>query len=208
MHLSIIVPYRDRAEHLEAFVNETIGKINVDSYDIIVVSQDYEKPFNRGKLLNIGFDYAKEKSDYFCFHDIDMIPIEVDYSYVVKPYHLAVNLPQGDFDNYYGGVNLFNKEDFIKINGFSNEYWGWGHEDDDLLKRVKSVGYKIYRRTGGEFKSLPHIRTTCYHDKYSNNLERSKQTYDYQLEGLNNLDYKINSIENLFNNVTILNVSI
>ena len=27
----------------------------------------------------------------------------------------------------------------------SNEYWGWGGEDDDLLKRVRSAGYELKR---------------------------------------------------------------
>jgi beta-1,4-galactosyltransferase 1 len=207
MKLSIIIPYRDREEHLKVFLEESNGKINVENYDIIVVSQNHEKLFNRGKLLNVGFEYAKNESDYFCFHDIDMIPINVDYSYPEKPYHLAVNMPQGDYDDYYGGVNLFNKEDFLKINGFSNEFWGWGHEDDDLLNRIKSIGYSIFRREG-QFKSLPHIRTTLNHDNYQNNFVRCKNNYDFISDGLSTLEYEINSVEKIADNATMLNVSI
>ncbi len=25
-----------------------------------------------------------------------------------------------------GGVIIFSKEHFIEVNGYSNEYWGWG----------------------------------------------------------------------------------
>ena len=27
--------------------------------------------------------------------------------------------------------------DYYKVNGYSNKYWGWGYEDDDLLFRCK-----------------------------------------------------------------------
>ena len=39
------------------------------------------------------------------------------------------------YENYYGGVCAISKEHFKKINGFSNIYFDWGGEDDDLLAR-------------------------------------------------------------------------
>ena len=109
-------------------------------YEIFIVEQSDNKPFNRGKLLNVGFKSACDKGcDYFVFHDVDMLPEDVDYSYTDKPLHLATHLQEHDYEttffDYFGGVTMFNKEDFKTINGFSNEYWGWGFEDDDLLVR-------------------------------------------------------------------------
>lgn len=109
-------------------------------YEIFIVEQSDDKPFNRGKLLNVGFKSACDKGcDYFVFHDVDMLPENVDYSYSDKPLHLATHLQEHDYEttffDYFGGVTMFNKEDFKTINGFSNEYWGWGFEDDDLLVR-------------------------------------------------------------------------
>ena len=37
---------------------------------------------------------------------------------------------------YFGGVSILSSSDFIRVNGFSNEYWGWGAEDDDLYRRL------------------------------------------------------------------------
>ncbi len=160
--LGIIVPYRNRYEHLENFKQAIInyfsnGRID---YELIIIEQDDAKLFNRGMLLNIGFIYAKKlKCDYVVFHDVDMIPLSVDYSYSLKPLHLATDFyySEGEkkrdiFDTYFGGVTMFPTEVFESIDGYSNKYWGWGYEDDDLLLRCKkadvSLDTKYFRNIG------------------------------------------------------------
>jgi len=151
--LGIIVPYRNRYDHLIIFkkrINSFLKNKGID-YELIVIEQDNAKNFNRGKLLNIGFLYAKKlECDYVVFHDVDMIPHNVDYSYSEYPIHMATNFVTNDdnfekiiFDEYFGGVTLFPVKDFELINGYSNEYWGWGYEDDDLLYRCKINGIKL-----------------------------------------------------------------
>lgn len=39
------------------------------------------------------------------------------------------------YNQYFGGVSALSKEQFTKINGFPNNYWGWGGEDDDIYNR-------------------------------------------------------------------------
>jgi hypothetical protein len=134
--LGIIVPFRNRHEHLSKFkksIVDYLTKSNIN-FELIIVQQDNARLFNRGMLLNIGFKEAKKlKCDYVVFHDVDMLPIDVDYSYSNTPVHLATdNIP---FESYFGGITLFPSELFEKINGFSNLYWGWGFEDDDLRYR-------------------------------------------------------------------------
>jgi hypothetical protein len=137
MHkLGVIVPYRNRYEHLQEFkksIVEYLESKNID-FKIIIVEQDNAKLFNRGMLCNIGFIEAqKENCDYIVIHDVDMIPVDVDYSYSNVPVHLATDkIP---FESYFGGMTLFPTDVFEKINGFSNLYWGWGFEDDDLRYR-------------------------------------------------------------------------
>ena len=126
-------------------------------YEIFIIEQSDDKPFNRGKLLNVGYKHALDKGcDYFVFHDVDMLPEDVDYSYTDKPLHLATHLQEHDYEttffDYFGGVTMFNKEDFELINGFSNEYWGWGFEDDDLLIRCLDSNLELDKNqieTGG-----------------------------------------------------------
>jgi hypothetical protein len=151
--LGIIVPYRNRYTHLDKFTKHITEYLeNKDiNYKVIIVEQDDAKLFNRGMLLNIGYQYAKKmRCDYVVFHDIDMLPIDVDYSYTDYPIHLATNIiPDKNelireiFDSYFGGVTMFPIDDFEKINGYSNKYWGWGFEDDDLLFRCKLNNLKL-----------------------------------------------------------------
>ena len=161
--LGIVVPFRNRYEHLDIFVNhvkEYLDSKNLN-YIIIIVEQDDAKLFNRGMILNVGFIYAKKfKCNYVVFHDVDMLPIDVDYSLSKYPIHLATNLEyenedikKENFIEYFGGVTLFPIDVFEKINGFSNKYWGWGFEDDDLFLRCKLNKVKI-----NSFKLKNNIR--------------------------------------------------
>jgi len=152
--LGIIVPYRDRPQQLKRFVKH-MGEYLTDlDYQIFIIEQSDDKPFNRGKLLNIGYKFACDNGcDYFVFHDVDMLPEDVDYSYTDKPLHLATHLQEHDYEttffDYFGGVTMFNKEDFELINGFSNEYWGWGFEDDDLLIRCLDSNLELDKQQIG-----------------------------------------------------------
>jgi hypothetical protein len=33
---------------------------------------------------------------------------------------------------YFGGVSALSPLHYLKMNGFPNNYWGWGGEDDDI----------------------------------------------------------------------------
>jgi hypothetical protein len=154
MHkLGVIVPYRNRYEHLEEFKTKIVQYLeskNID-FEIIIIEQDDAKLFNRGMLLNIGFKYAKDMGcDYVVFHDVDMIPIDVDYSYTDIPLHLSTKfeIEAGEtertiFDEYFGGVTIFPVNIFESIDGYSNKYWGWGYEDNDLLLRCDEKGVSL-----------------------------------------------------------------
>jgi len=160
--LAVIVPYRDREQHLKEFVPHMEKMLNDEEipFEIAIVEQADDLPFNRAKLLNIGFKEL-ENCDYFAFHDVDMLPIDSDYGYPEGPTHLASEVEQFNwglpYDGYFGGVTLFDKNSFLLINGYSNEYWGWGAEDDDVLHRCVSKGIETFRKDC-KYKSLGHER--------------------------------------------------
>lgn len=43
------------------------------------------------------------------------------------------------YSEFFGGVSGLTVEQFRKINGFPNAFWGWGGEDDDLWNRLVSL---------------------------------------------------------------------
>jgi len=146
--LAIIVPYRDRQDHLDVFVphmHEFLKDKGID-YTIFIAEQTDDRPFNYGKLCNTASKEVGEEYTYFAFHDIDMLPMndECDYGYPESPTHLANNVEAHDnklpYPQYFGGVILINREDFENANGYSNEYWGYGFEDLDLLYRLQRSG--------------------------------------------------------------------
>ena len=151
--LGIVVPYRDREKHLKEFIPHMKNFLEVQQipHKIIVVEQLDEQSFNRAKLMNIGYDVLKDQCDYFCFHDIDLLPEEgANYTWVDNPTHLSKYCSQFNYklpyETLFGGVTMFNKVDFNKVNGFSNTMWGWGGEDDELRSRCDREGLKVDRR--------------------------------------------------------------
>ena len=58
--------------------------------------------------------------------------------------HLSVALDLNNYDvrpgsywvKYFGGSFVLSTENFKLVNGFSNEFWGWGSEDDDIRDRL------------------------------------------------------------------------
>jgi glycosyltransferase involved in cell wall biosynthesis len=137
--LSIIIPYRNRETaltHIIPSLQEYVSK-QVEDYEILVVEQANDKPFNKGLMNNIGC--LNSTGDYLCFHDVDLIPEFADYSYPTLPSHLSSHCSQFNYinipDKIMGGVILFTREHFTMVNGYSNEYSGWGKEDDDLYER-------------------------------------------------------------------------
>jgi predicted glycosyltransferase involved in capsule biosynthesis len=201
--LTIIIPYRDRAEHLEEFLKNGFNNINHDNYDVLIIEQFNENPFNKGLLLNAAFLIKENDSDYFIFHDVDMMPIEIDYSYCEIPTHCVGKIIETPMENYleaekkykipsqknFGGVSMFNKADYKKINGFSIEYIGWGAEDHDILLRIKNAKLPYVRRNGIYYNFM-HKRP-IFDENHQNNLKKLASKYDYNSEGLNNTKYKI-----------------
>lgn len=166
--VAIIVPYRDlhplqnRAKHLaqfvphmKSFLSNMVSSNLIQDYHVYIIEQsDDQRKFNRGKLLNIGFDYSLKRStkhppkhDIFVFHDVDLLPQPPLAKWYAtppsKPLHIArVWDRYSNNPKYFGGIVTFSEEDMKRINGYPNNFWGWGGEDDEMQARCESNGLK------------------------------------------------------------------
>jgi predicted glycosyltransferase involved in capsule biosynthesis len=105
-----------------------------------------------------------------------MIPEKgCDYSFPEKyPIHIATNISQMEYklkyQEYVGGAVLFSKEQVEKTNGYSNDYWDWGMEDDDLFWRCALTNNAEQHYLNEEFTPLLSGQLTNIHPTAANNM--------------------------------------
>ncbi|MNK92018.1 Galactosyltransferase [compost metagenome] len=79
------------------------------------------------------------------------------------------------------GCNMsFWREDFIKINGFNEDFMGWGKEDSEMIQRLHNIGIK------GKRLKYSGIAYHIYHTEQSKsrlqiNEEIERQTIEKKL---------------------------
>lgn len=165
--IAIIIPFRDsesskpRTKQLNKLTEYFQSYLAGYDYKIFVIEQsDDKRKFNRGQLLNIGYEIADSQGyDNFIFHDVDLLPSPELKEYYInaptdKPVHIAAVWDRyGSNPSYFGGIVAFNRNMFNKINGYPNNFWGWGGEDDELLKRTKKF-YNIIKPSKGKIQDL------------------------------------------------------
>lgn len=205
--LTIVIPYRDREEHLRRLL-PPLAALLLDQqieHRILVVEQALPGPFNRGKLLNIGVQHAAPTSDYYCLHDVDAIPVHANYRCPSQPLRLvnAIDRPEGETrraPHYFSGAVSVRKEHIFAANGFSNQYCGWGKEDDDFFFRLLLAGFLCYVDTRGRYLDLPNpgvVRTSSASNlplTRRNRMRRSllvRGCLDPFEDGLNTLKYEL-----------------
>lgn len=188
MQLAFIVPYRDRVSHLNRFLPHH-RKLFPEA-KFYIIEQEPGNPFNRGKLLNVGFLEAQH-CDYFAFQDVDMLCINADYSPPATIRQVASSAIQRV--NYFGGVTLFSREAFFKAEGFSNLMFSRG-EDNEFFRQVTEKGIAIEYKFG-KFATLPHKRTALEFDPIL--WERAQQPRVN--DGLAYTEYKVLEVKALIN---------
>jgi len=208
------------------------------NFHIYIIEQsDDGQLFNIGKLKNIGFDIAKDISDYdhFIFTDIDMIPNYDLIKYFLitpeQPLSLAVRGTRYEAHRiqerkagvpekiFIGALVNFSKKNFIDINGYANNFWGWGGEDDSLIQRIKNAGYQniCYPANGcvidiEEDISMKTINVKTKIKNVEKDLQKFEKRYNdlitWNNNGINSLNYKILNKNKINHNITKIKVDL
>ncbi|XP_013774563.1 beta-1,4-N-acetylgalactosaminyltransferase bre-4-like [Limulus polyphemus] len=206
--VAIIIPFRDRHEHLMILLYHLHPLLQQQllNYKIYVVEQYGNGTFNKGVLMNAGVRESLKEAAYHCyvFHDVDMIP-EDDrnmYSCPQFPRHLSVAVDKFNYTLPYtylvGGVFALKTNHFIQVNGYSNLYWGWGGEDDDIAHRLKKQKLEIIRppESIGRYTMIKHTHRPESPNVIRRALLRMAQRR-LTKDGLNSVKYSVVYINKL-----------
>nr|XP_020454332.1 beta-1,4-galactosyltransferase 4 [Monopterus albus] len=215
--VAILIPHRNRERHLLYLLCHLHPFLQRQQlhYAVYVIQQAGDATFNRAKLLNVGYLEALKDFSWECFifHDVDLVP-ENDHNLYIcdkQPKHLVVGRNVTGYKlrykGYFGGVTAMTKDQFHQVNGFSNTYWGWGGEDDDLRIRAELNKMKIVRPPADIARY-----TMVFHKRDSGNklnkdrmhlLGRTQQVW--RKDGLSSCSYKTVSVERLplYVNITV-----
>ena len=204
----IIVPFRDsgdqdRNKQLDEFIE------HYKNMNILIVEQSADgMKFNRGMLLNIGYDYLARhlpEVNTFVMHDVDiLLPEDIVDRYYGEDgkdlVHLGRLIQDDKYtskkdDQFLGRVLRISKTKYKELNGFPNTFYGWGGEDDAFARRIgRNVVFRPKEsRVGIEMETRNDIFTEKREDqKEANKVEQLiLDNLQWKIDGINSLQYAI-----------------
>lgn len=224
----IIIPYRARENHLKYYIDNAVPllKKHMPNSKIVVVEQDWNnKLFNRGCLLNIGVKEYENKTNYYIFHDVDIIPNEKCIQQLYTNTSFDVVRIYVGHNSSLGGICKFTHDSIKEVNGIPNYIWGWGIEDRTLYYRYNIMNKNISPNYSNKFNfnklNHQHNAKNTHPNNYNginsisnteNNIFKSnnyeKQIKHIMSSGLNNLQYTILERRDINDYVELIKVSI
>lgn len=233
----IIIPYRDREEHLSGFIDRSLALLEPELSPLLVLVVEQDDPvdsprlFNRGALINAGAREYLYETQFIFTHDVDFYPSRL----MIKSLY-STDIP----DNFIWGIYTsqwdtlapiikLTPRTFSMINGFPNNFWGWGEEDKALQNRAETLEVEIRKN-----EIMVDTTTTLNNDKFtlrkdyhegrvrpSDGEDRHKVEYEdfrsftmvdkirrINSSGLNNLSYKITKDSFISENIRHIKVDL
>lgn len=214
-NVAVLIPFREQAgkerqrelnqllKVLEANARTHANATQPSRFKFFVAEQSPKGGFNRGMLMNVAFDRASRYFNDQAFSaiatDCDFVPDERMARWYTKVGKSPLHLANYAYCPGFGGVTIFSADQYREINGYSNDMWGWGGEDDDAMDRwMAHPERSVIAPAGSErFRDLgKSLQTVTYRDKrdYAHTLASWKEDDERQRwvsNGLSNLDYKL-----------------
>lgn len=135
--LLIVVPYRNREEHLQGFLQNSPKYFDKQelTYDVLICELDQQGDWNAGLSCNSVIDFIADKSyEWLYIHHVDVWPIDGKWKFPDNDNTVFFNM--GDY-----GSCLMKLRTFLDVKGYSNSFWGWGGEDNELYGKLRQQGY-------------------------------------------------------------------
>lgn len=206
--VALIIPFRDREDHLRIFLyhmHNILQRQQLD-YRVLVIEQSAPVIFNKAALMNIGFLEAKKRGPFDCyvFHDVDMLAEDDRNMYTClhdSPRHIGAYVNNFNYmlpyEGLIGGATGFTAAQFEKVNGFTNEFYGWGGEDDDMEKRLHAQNMTImrYPRSVSRYTMVKHGADKHNPYNFLGSMSWKYRPEHYPLDGVNNVRYKVDAVE-------------
>ncbi|CAK5091557.1 unnamed protein product [Meloidogyne enterolobii] len=178
-----------------------------------------------GYFLVLNFPRPKKfsKKIFFLLNLFFTVPLNpaLNYNYPGEGqlFHITAGkyhpIKRYDYKSYIGGVLLITLNDFIKINGMSNNFWGWGLEDDEFFQRLREAGLSknITRPDGlntSRSNTFLHIHNKSdKRDYVQTDYKKKRRRGRDRLSGLSNLNYTlISKYQTKINQTKILIINI
>jgi hypothetical protein len=138
------------------------------------------------------------RNDRYIFHNVNYFPDEellnLYFQFINYNIHFVAPELNNSPNNFIGGVFGIRKEDFEKINGFPNNFFGQGVEDEAFYNRCAKNDLVIYRPTKGSFHfdDKQNVFKIDKTNKYSDNI-----SYDIKNSSSNGLKQLLNFFINI-----------
>ena len=85
-----------------------------------------------------------------------------------------------------GGIVMFNKENFLRIGGYNENFIAWGAEDEEVVIRCKILNHQCYRDA--------NLNSLLFHLNHHNALRQHHQFYNSNVDELTKVS-NMNEIE-------------
>jgi len=188
LRVAVIIPFREQLPlqerhphlarlipHLESILSRLVRFGNLGAWKILVVEQASDgRNFNRGALVNAGFDYLDKSGEIFeqvILHDADLFALDENTQVwygVDIPSKFLIHLTAEGYPKHMGdratpgasrGVVAIRWEDFKESNGYPTDVWGFSENIEDRIwaERLGDIDVRYFPSPVGTWQDADRV---------------------------------------------------